>query len=359
VQVDVSMSPEYAAASHIARRLRIRVGRIECAMLALLLSGAALITLGAYEAGYLQSALLEVGAALFLAVPLVFLERLVEHRINAFERAAERSLGDVKTQVESVRQEVQEARMKIDELGRETGGLIADARAADAAAVEALRNDVSEPNVCRVLRRAQNIGALGANGIRVGLRGGDVWVRFTPASEHGENGDPEAVYLVVEDRAGDPIARGEVWSPGEPAAQALARLATELQRVDRYPGDPSYDAGWIFNRLAETLDAVLSLRTGRRQGAHLGPLIELVGEWAITAIGLQHIENEEWRVELVPLKQNGESVRAGALAEDADDGSREQFYEALRTARAYHKGEDQRKAERLVRRRAGVAGRGD
>ena len=301
------------------------------AIVGLVGAGAGLAVGGAFADGYLASALLDIGVALLLAVPLLFVERLVEFRIGQLAAAAEQSIDSVRNEIEHVRRDVRHTRIEIDRLGQATADRIAAARAADADGVQALRDDPSAENTRRLIRRAAELSAIDARGARVRLPFAPLWIRFAAGAE-------SVVAVSVEDRDGELLAGEEEWSPAEGAEQALARLAEGLQRVDRYPGDRAFDTTSVFKDLADTLGTVLALRTGGREGARLGPVVELAGEWAITADGLEHLEDDNRALTVEHLLPDPEAAQAALEAEA----------EVLATAVAYHRGEARRAARRLV-----------
>src|SRR5262249_44071232 len=159
---------------------------------------------------------------------------------------------------------------------------IAAQRVTDADAVEDLRGDVSVENTLRLLRRARNLDAIDARGVRVRLPSAPLWLRFADLPGKESAGHANVVFLSSEGRDGDPLVESEPWSPGERVEQPLARLAEALQRAGKYPGDETFDAAFIFRRLSDTFETALSLRTGGRKGANIGPVVELAADLAVT-----------------------------------------------------------------------------
>jgi hypothetical protein len=315
----------------------------------LVAGGASLVIVGGFTAGYESQVLLEIGSALFLAVPLVLVERLMEGRIRALRQAAEKSIENVRTEVEGVRADVQDARVQIDALGRATAERIAALRSADADAVQALRDDVTEANTWHVMRRAQALGSIDEHGVRVKMPGSDLRVRFR-AEPPGPGADGRGIVgLSVEQSDGDRLAGPDEWTPAEPAQDALTRLAEALQQVGIYPGDTSFDATAIFDQLADTLDAVVALRNGSRQGARLGPAIEIAGRWALTSRGLEDLDDGARAVLADPLLNDPDRARRELLGET--DAADEHFSDAFEAAVAYHSGQHRRAARERVPRR--------
>jgi hypothetical protein len=304
--------------------------------------GCALVYAGSRFDGasdYWGSVLLEIGAALVIVAPLVGLEHLIEKRIA---QAAE----TVRSEVEDVRRGVNAAHTRLGELGQKTESLIAATRLADEDAVRAMRENISEANTWWPLHRAHDLGAIDQRGVRVRLAGSQLWVRFSAASADAPEG-ANPVTVIVEGRGGDLVA-SEEWSPDEAPHQAFARLATELQRVGSYPGDDTFDADSIFVYLADTVEVALKLRTEGRAGSPLGPIVELVGDWAVTTNGLEHLHDPTRAVRVKDMRDDPETVRSRLLASASSDAVVATIDEALSTAIEYHSGEARRAAQERV-----------
>lgn len=327
----------------VAARLVERLGPMLWVLVLLVAGGAALVGGGfAVDDDYLAGVMLEIGAGLFIAVPLIVLERLLEGRISDARTEAREGIDSVRSEVEGVARDVRDTRLRVDELGAATRRQIDAARAADAEGLRALRDDVSQGNTLRVLRRAQALGAVDAGGVRVAMPGCGMRLRFAPAA-----GD--AVELTVEEPGGEPLAR-ERWDAGEPTDGVLARLAEALQVQGRYPGDESFDAEAIFGLLADAVDATTSVRTNGRAGEPLGAAVELVGPWVVSARGLEHLHDHARAVDSDRLLADPEGAGA-ALRGDDDDGALER---ALAAALDYHVGRRRRAARDRVPRPAGA-----
>ena len=294
---------------------------------------------------YLPSVLLEIGAAFFLIVPLVILERVINRTIGEANQHQADLHKEVATKVEEVQQDVQDARTRIDELDAALARQMASMRAADVDALQGLHADVSESNTWSLLCRARDLGAVEARGVRIRLPDCDLRVRFAPMpSAHDRKAG--SVRLSFEGADGEEIAAPEDWSPDEPAHHALARLAENLQRAGVYPGDRSFNAVAIFEGLIELLGTVIARRTGERDGAHLGPIIELTGPWAITTHGLEHVDDDRRAVESTLLLRSRETAHTALLAGRPDVD--QSLVDALEAAVQYHSGEHRRAARRRV-----------
>lgn len=295
-------------------------------------------------AGYAGSVMLEIGAALFLAIPLVLLEDILE----SVNRRQQETVRSIRSDLHEVTREVQEARTQIDELGRATTERISAERDADAAASADARAHPTEANVWRLLSRGHGLRATDPRGIRVQLPGSDLRMRFAAEPASGEDEGSGSVATSVEQADGERVAGPVAWRLDQPGEQVLPRLASELQTAGRYPGDDSFDAAAIFSALIDALDRLIALRTGRVQGARLPAVIEVLGVWVLTVDGLAHTTRDDRRVSarllLTEREQALEVLGDGDAAQDAA------LDEVMKTAVAFFSGRDRRRArERLER----------
>ena len=310
-------------------------------------AGVILISAGAFvKPDYAGSVMLEIGAALFLAIPLVLVEDILEN----VSRRQQETVRSLRSDLHQVTREVQEARTQIVELGRDTREQIAAERDADVKAREDAREDPSEENVWRLLRRAHELGATHPRGIRVKLPYSDLRMRFGAEPATGPDEEGGSVATEVQAVDGERVAGPVVWGHDEPAAKVIPRLAAEMQALGRYPGDDSFDAAAIFETLISTLDQLIALRTGRIQGARLPAVVEVHGNvWALTIDGLAHTSHDDRRVPArLLLSEREQAIELLGGADVAPDGA---LAEAMDAAVAFFSGRDRRAAqERLARK---------
>jgi hypothetical protein len=310
--------------------------------LALALLGAALMY-GAYRKQnneYVSSLLIEFGAALFLGVPLLFLERLINRNATKIVKLGE--------ELESTRRDVQEARTRLEELPQAMANRIAARDANDVDLVHRLREEVSEEDIWQLLHRADELRALDVRGIRVRSTLSELWVRFASLAQEADGGEA-AVQLSAELRNGDPLVELRSWLSGEAPEDALARLDDDLDRVDKRPENATLDPISVFTRLVETLDTVVSLRSGRQKGSRLGPVVELVGDWAITTNGIEHAHDETRTMDARELLRDPGRARSRLTSLNEVEEPDDHFDEAFDTAREYHSGKARRAARERVR----------
>jgi hypothetical protein len=271
--------------------------------------------------------MLEIGAALFLAVPLILLERILRERIEGVE-----------TEVQNVAQTVSQAQSTIEEISEEARSRIAAARASDVELLHKLRDDPSEENVWNALHRVEQFSALDPEGVRVLIPSSGLRMRFK-ADAAGP------VKISVEERDGTTVSGIGTWVADEPAGEALAELAESLQLAGDYSPDILVDAA-IFERLAETLEGVLRTRIDGRHGTLRDRLVELDGPWALTLYGVEHLNAPERRVRARVLL-NDKRTAIAALA-DGESGADPAAEAMLETARKYHSGVARRAADQRL-----------
>jgi hypothetical protein len=331
VTSDSAASPTAQPAGH-RRHWIEKLGR-PLIVTGLLAGGALMITLGATLdlRDYYSSTLLELGAALFLAVPLILLERVLRERI-------EERIGGVETEVQHVAETVSRTQSTIDEISEETRTRIAAARASDVELLKKLRDSPSEENVWNALHRVEEFSALDPDGVRVHVPASDLRMRF--------RADPAGpVRISVEERDGTTVSGCGIWVADEPAGEALAELAESLQLSGEYSPDVLVDAA-MFERLAATLEGVLRTRIDGRHGTLHDRLVELDGPWALTLYGVEHLTDPQRRVRARVLLND---KPAAIVALSGGGSSPDPVAEAmLETARQYHSGVARRAADRRL-----------
>lgn len=243
---------------------------------------AAVIAGGQIEDGYLQSAFLEIGAALLLAAPLFLLERLLEARVSRAQEAAATALRDVA----EVREEARRTSERLDDLTSQTRAEVGSLATQDAELYDALRADVTANTLRNLLQRGQQLRAIAEAGIRVQVPLMFDRLRFAPAQD-GE-------VLVAHEEIDGEVVSVLTWGVDERASQLLGRIAVELQRSNRFPGEDPFDGAEIVKELLRTVQVPID---ARRRGSvlDLSPIVELCGDqWAITVNGLECLEYPYW-----------------------------------------------------------------
>lgn len=231
---------------------------------------------------YLSSLLLELGTTAMLVLPLLWVERHFERRVEASEAETRQQVSGVVENLSGVAQRLQETRQSLSDLQAQMSARLQAAADADSEFIERAREDVSFKTVEPLLRRAGELSAIHHRGLRVGVPGQWERVRFRYMARDG-------MRIAVEDAAGRDLRVRTLWRSGQTAVEGLVALAEVWKRSGSYPGDHAMDAGWIFERLLLSLDiAVEGRRTrGDRQ---LHPLFEMVSStWAMTDYGLEHV----------------------------------------------------------------------
>lgn len=289
---------------------------------------------------YVSSSLLEIGATLLLVVPLVFVERALERRVERVRTTTEASVGKVEEDVQMLRHEVGEATSRIGELRSEFLDQAGQRREHDESAVTEAREAISWESIAALLDRAESLGGVSGAGLRVKLQ--HVWdrVRFRQVRAEppvGEEYEP-MIWISVENVGGGDTGIKTIWKPGEKAIDPLLRLAEAWQKEGTYPGDSILDPDHLFGSLVDALATAIRSRTNERGAEALHPLVEKVNDgWAITAFGLEYLGEPEYPIKKEdiasdPVRHRERMLEKNWVAEHADE-----FREAFMAAERYFK----------------------
>lgn len=241
---------------------------------------------------YLSALPLELGATVLLVLPLLWVERLFERRVEVSEEATRRRVGGVAEEVSAVSKRLEQTRQSLSDLQLQTSERLRQAAEADARLVEDAREDISFESITPIFRRAGELGAINDRGVRVVVPGQWERLRFRYVTEVRQSAGVDNfpfMKLSIEDAAGEEIGVAVNWKRTQTPADALVELAESWKRAGSYPGDHAMDAEWIFGRLLTSLE--VAIRGRRTRGDwQLNPLIELVStNWAMTDFGLEHV----------------------------------------------------------------------
>lgn len=312
-------------------------GRARALVLALLVWGIGLVVAGSFFDGYLQGVLLEVGAALLLAAPLVFAERLIEQRVEVVaERRAdeivEQATAPLRQEIADVRQTAETAVARLDQLGDQTRSELQSMRDADELAIQQAFDTPSFETLNSLLSRAAELKAVPVAGPRVAIP--DSWhrLRFSTVVNVGVDGGGGQAWVAIEKFDGDEVL-ALMWYAKIPITTMFRDVAVELQKRSIYPGDESFDASAIIGRLIETLAFGIRVRNGSRFMRELGVLVEVVNDhWALTEEGLDCLLHHYPLT--VSQVLHGEDMRQHVLEKSWVDPDK--FNEAFDLARAWH-----------------------
>jgi hypothetical protein len=262
--------------------------RIVVAAFAIVVGGSLIIVGWLWDPdGYGGAVLLEVGAAILLVVPLVFVERILERRIEETEERTAESVGEVRTELEAVRQEVEDAKMRLDDISAVVPERLRQADESLRTRIAELRASVSFDSVRQMLREAGARRAISKDGVRVGIPGTEDRIRFETGSVRGHDGrDEPRIWVRLESLEGTQKAV-HVWNESEDPATAWEALVRASQRAGVYE-TAIENVGAVFPRLAETLELAVDVRSGPLN-PEVGPIREqLAGKWVLTDNGLDY-----------------------------------------------------------------------
>lgn len=302
---------------------------------------------------YASSSLLEIGATLLLVVPLVFVERALERRVERVRSSTEESVGKVEEDVQTLRDEVGEATSGIGELRAEFLDQVGQRREHDESAVTEAREAISWESVAALLDRAESLSGVSGAGVRVKLPHAWDRVRFRQVRAEppaGEEYEP-MIWISVENVGGEDTGIKTIWKPGEKAIDPLLRLAEAWQKQGTYPGDSILDPDHLFGSLVDALATAIRSRTNERGAEALHPLIEKINDkWAITDFGLEYLGQPEYPIKKEDILRDPAIAREHMLektwvADHADD-----FREAFMVAERFFKPRKRRQGSVLGER---------
>lgn len=256
--------------------------------------GFAMIGLGWVLEGsaYLPDLLLQLGSSLVLLVPLVLLGWLLEARMRNTENQA----YDIATGLAQVRSQV-------DDLGEATRSLVLRERVDWADTIRRAREAPEQELVSGLLRNAALLSAVSPDGVRVGMPGTDLRVRFVPEAG-GE------LPVTVEQPDGAQVAALR-WRPDEPAGAVTLAVAEAVAAYDPR-ADTTADEPDLFTRLLDVIEVGVAACTGDLPHP-LGPLVELPNaQWAVASDGL-HCRTRKYHVPVERLRDTAEDWRGHML----------------------------------------------
>lgn len=269
--------------------------------------GAGLIVTGwlADPDSYLSSLLLELGATVLLVLPLLWIERVLERRVETSEARTRVRVDDVADEISGLSESVAETRQSLADVQEQLASRLQESANADRDLVTNARHDFSFDALDAVFQRAAELGSLSARGLRVAIAGQWERLRFRRVSE-AEPEEPAShtqplIWLSIEDPAGNDIGVSVVWRRDETIIDAMATLAEAWTRKGSYPGDSALDLERILERLLLSLEVAIQSRRTRGE-AQFHPLIEMPSaSWAMTDLGLENIPEDYYAIQASAL----------------------------------------------------------
>jgi hypothetical protein len=223
--------------------------------------GIALVAAGWILQGnsYVPGLLQQLGSSLMLLVPLALLGFTLEKRMRRTEEQLRATAAQLDTLTAVTRDRLAESRRHQDQV------------------FDQARRAPSRSPILELLNDATRIGAIDDAGIRVRVPATTLRLRFRPSAAD--------ILVMVEEAEGAVLGQAD-WNADESAESFAQELAEVLRKLDRYPGDASYDPATIFQRLIEILRLGVQARVGEYP-RDLEHLIEMPNDsWAICAGGL-------------------------------------------------------------------------
>lgn len=238
-------------------------------------AGVALVAVGWILQGesYVPGLLQQLGSSLMLLVPLALLGFMLEGRLRRTEEQLRATVKQLDTLTAVTRERLAEGRRRQEQM------------------FDQARRAPSRSAIFELLADAARIGAIDGSGIRVRVPATTLRLRFRPTAAD--------ILVSVEEADGTALGQAD-WSADESAESFAQKLAEVLRKLDKYPGDASYDPALILQRLIEILQLGVQARVGEYP-RDLEHLIEMPNDhWAICAAGLfslrQHYHIPTYRI---------------------------------------------------------------
>jgi hypothetical protein len=258
----------------------------------LILLGAALLAVGWRAEGYLSGLMLNLGTALLLFAPLLYLQRVLERRVVQAQEDTKSSMTALSSEVAEVRRQVQETSARLDQLGDVTRDVIRQQQDEDQAMFRQFEEEPSWESLSRLLVRARDLNSIDSRGIRVQIPGTWQHLRFSIGSRYSDDDTPHEsrngsllLWVTVERLHGEPLEVVD-WLPHESATEFMGKIITCLQRLGLFH-ESTFDATEILSRLYETLRIAITARTGVGPYSNLDRIIEIPNDqWVIQTTGL-------------------------------------------------------------------------
>lgn len=282
---------------------------------------------------YWSSVLIEVGAAIMLLAPLLLIEQRFEQRQ---QQLLER--------VEDIAQQVQQTRIRLDQLDEATQVRIEQATRDDEALFRSFEESQRFGTASYLMQRALELNAITPDGVRVAIPGHELRplatlrLRFRLAND-------DLISVSVEDRNGRTVLHRSgaikdnraLWDKAKTVDALMSDVVVRLQAIGVYsPGAFRPEA--VMRDFLETLQLGIESRTAVVPLKIHEPLIErLRGGWVITDGALRHLtSNVVVRSRALEIDDLGDRNRRDGIAQEIaqrdDIGNVDHFWVAWHTA---------------------------
>jgi hypothetical protein len=288
---------------------------------------------------YEQSICVNLGTALVLFGPLLYLERRVVFQIRA-----------VSEKTDAAAENARVALRQTEDLATRVQNRLEEIRERDQELAERAARGEDQADLVALYKRASANHSIDRLGLRLpSPEPMEHWLRLRVISRNPEGaGEIDLVEMRFENGALQPIGREVTWSPGEAADQVFVGLAQGLQEAGEWPGDEAFDASAILAAFVEALQRVIAVWSGPGGNPRVRPIAALLpGPWAVTRFGLDSLLTPDVWVEGDELI--GDTHHAFMRIEQAvkvrgwdDWGFREAFAEAERVHKAFERERRQR-----------------
>ncbi len=197
---------------------------------------------------YAPQVWVQLGSTVVLFGPLYWLQWIFERGMTEVRRQAQETRSSVEQlshEIEAIRQQ---AVASLDDLREVALENVQQRRQTDEEAFRKFKEEPTFHNIVRLIHRAWELDAISDRGVRVQLPGTTFRLRF-PLPGRSDNGSSPVLEVGLEEEdatlphdatAPEAAVRGLLpvqWSATQSASDWAASLASQLQRLNRYPGD--------------------------------------------------------------------------------------------------------------------------
>jgi hypothetical protein len=236
--------------------------------------------------GIWPSVFLEFGATILLGALLYIGQRSFIQVVRRETRAVVQNVG---ARADALEARLGEQAARIDTLAQEVQNARAARHAEEDADLAAITNEMTYAAVTGPLRAAERGGAI-SESFRVQtspeLPGMRLYFKNLYLMDRAAGGTPflSLVPWFLDGRSVQSVS----WNDGEDVSAVMEKVIVRLEEANIDVGTATFDPELVFTNLRHSLSVAARSRRGELERRLRGPLIELVGdEWAFTDAGLE------------------------------------------------------------------------
>jgi hypothetical protein len=266
--------------------------------------GPAVIAIGAVlsESSNASSVLANLGTAMFLAIPLLLVERVLEQRLTEAREETDRTLGNLDGRIGRVQQSVADVSEQLAQVTQRTARLIDERRAAEEAdrlaPARAIADEPSFAAVMNALKAAERAKAIarwtnrGGSWVALSMsfrdRGYAVEISLRDRSFRLPPEFPEQLIVTVSLRDSSLRPVSTLWKPEMAVEECFVEIDRALRRElgSAAPEVPPY---LVLPRLAGAVGLALRKRTAAGATNSWALIGVVTDTWLVSTTGLEHV----------------------------------------------------------------------